>query len=530
MRVVLADLVTPEFHGRKPVTEFPLSLDCLAQALVRNQDLLTDFAFLPPASACEKALARGEVLRTLGLAQRFEVRQARILGVDMMNYLQAPELFLLLRLSGIPLRWSERGAGDPLVVLGGHVWPNPLPLSDFVDVLVVGEGEEVLQRIAAATLAHVGGRRALLERLAQIPGAYVPAFPQLPLQRQQIPFARERYVAGSTILRDGVGALLMARGCPHGCAFCNAGLVGGAYRTKPFPQLAAHVQDLAAAGAQRVVLVSTVVSRWRHGQHGIGDVLTAVREKGLTVRCLSDRADASGRRFLQQALHQSGKAILAPEASPRIRSLVLGKHISELALQRGIAEVASSGVRRLQLYCVLAVPPIRPGLVPHLPDGFDGERDEDLAYLAQLAVSALERMEEAGQATEPPQVKLDCMPLIPALGTALQSLPFPSFPAYLAAVRRLRALIPLRWRERVRIVPALDPQSHLLQALLERGDASRGRIVLRACQRSPGRPPSLVQLIDAMAVAGLDQAALQREIPAEKLPYHDMVAFSCAEV
>ncbi|MBR4467246.1 MAG: B12-binding domain-containing radical SAM protein, partial [Clostridia bacterium] len=53
----------------------------------------------------------------------------------------------MLKLSGIPMYASERGAGYPLIVAGGPCSYNPEPLADFVDVFSIGEGEEALPEL-----------------------------------------------------------------------------------------------------------------------------------------------------------------------------------------------------------------------------------------------------------------------------------------------------------------------------------------------------------------------------------------------
>ena len=49
-------------------------------------------------------------------------------------------------LAGVPVRAAERGPEHPLVAAGGHCAFNPEPLADFVDVFVLGDGEEVVGR------------------------------------------------------------------------------------------------------------------------------------------------------------------------------------------------------------------------------------------------------------------------------------------------------------------------------------------------------------------------------------------------
>src|SRR5438477_1107301 len=84
-------------------------------------------------------------------------------------------------LAGVPVRAEHRGPEHPLVVAGGHCAFNPEPLADFVDVFVIGDGEEVVSEITEvvgewkASGRTPGSREHVLRALASVPGVYVPS-------------------------------------------------------------------------------------------------------------------------------------------------------------------------------------------------------------------------------------------------------------------------------------------------------------------------------------------------------------------
>ena len=49
----------------------------------------------------------------------------------------------LLDLAGLPLRAAERTDLAPIVVAGGTAMYDPEPLAPFVDIVSLGEGEDV---------------------------------------------------------------------------------------------------------------------------------------------------------------------------------------------------------------------------------------------------------------------------------------------------------------------------------------------------------------------------------------------------
>ena len=84
-------------------------------------------------------------------------------------------------LAGVPVRAAERGPEHPIICAGGHCAFNPEPLADFVDVFVLGDGEEVVSEITEvirewkAGGRTPGSRERVLRELATVPGVYVPS-------------------------------------------------------------------------------------------------------------------------------------------------------------------------------------------------------------------------------------------------------------------------------------------------------------------------------------------------------------------
>src|SRR5215475_6108124 len=77
----------------------------------------------------------------------------------------------LLRMAGIPPRAADRGPGDPVILMGGVcAFSNPEPMAAFMDLIAVGEGEELVGEIVAAyaqarAAGPAGSRAQVIERL-----------------------------------------------------------------------------------------------------------------------------------------------------------------------------------------------------------------------------------------------------------------------------------------------------------------------------------------------------------------------------
>ena len=524
--IVLADLVTPEIRSRKSDPEFPLGIDVIGRRLI-DEGFTTDYSFLPPESVCRNMVMRNEYLMTFGWsgAANTPVKNARLLGINMMNYLQTPQFFMFLKLAGIPPLRMERTGDFPLVILGGHIWYNPLPLSDFYDILVAGDGEEVLCQIAQLVSSYGNNRKKLLKAVAGLQGTFVPGYTHDTVRPVRIDFAEERYSAGSSVVVNGTGAVILSRGCPFGCAFCCNRAVGGNYQVKPYSQVIRHIDLLSAAGVKRVLLCAAVGSLYRSEGRGYADVIHEIQLRGMSVRCMSDRPESLDSAVLEAIKNDKNRITIALECHPRIRRSVFCKSISENMVDRLVDRCIRTGIGKIHFYLIVAVPPVIPGNVVHLPGGFDGESYEDLVYCAEWGIRCAEKMRTAGvpRKSNDPYVILDSMPLIPAPGTALESVPFPRWERYLLSMHWLDELIPRKYRKMVRVTPAIDPLSHLLQALLERGAAVSGRAVFRACQMNGFSAPDYKEVLSAMAVDGIDEQSLFSAIPPDGLPYRGII-------
>jgi len=101
-----------------------------------------------------------------------------IVGFSLQYELSYTNVLNMLDLGGIPLKRADRKDGHPLIIAGGPCCFNPTPLIDFIDAFVIGEGEEAIVEITGAIRTGKKqklSRTDLIEKLAQIPGIYVPS-------------------------------------------------------------------------------------------------------------------------------------------------------------------------------------------------------------------------------------------------------------------------------------------------------------------------------------------------------------------
>ncbi len=154
-----------------------MAVPILYDILNRRPDALAERVYAPWVDM--EAEMRERRIPLFSLETRHALKDFDIVGFSLGYELTYTNVLNMLDLAGIPVLAAERDGSCPLVVAGGSCCLNPEPMSDFIDVFVIGDGEEVIQEFIDACIENKGaGRKALLKRLAQVEGVYVPSLYQ----------------------------------------------------------------------------------------------------------------------------------------------------------------------------------------------------------------------------------------------------------------------------------------------------------------------------------------------------------------
>ncbi|MGI8491832.1 MAG: TIGR03960 family B12-binding radical SAM protein [Acidimicrobiales bacterium] len=306
-------------------------------------------------------------------------------------------------LAGVPVRCADRGPEHPLIAAGGHCAFNPEPLADFVDLFVIGDGEEVVGEITdvvrewKAGGRTAGSRERVLRALAAVPGVYVPSMYEVSYEGPRLvsitprysdvprkvekrtisdlaawPYPRSQLVPMTEVVHDRLNVEIF-RGCTRGCRFCQAGMITRPVRERPASQVRQMVSDgLARTGYDEVSLTSLSSADFS----GIDEVVKGIIDDPacngqVSVSLPSLRVDAFtvGIAADIQRVRRTGLTF-APEAGTWRMRQVLNKLILEADLYEAVDSAFSQGWRRVKLYFLTGLPT---------------ETDEDTLGIAALA-------------------------------------------------------------------------------------------------------------------------------------------------
>lgn len=440
-------------------------------------------------------LLRERKLPLFALESRDSVRDFDIIGFTLQYELSYTGILNMLDLAGIPIRSEDRHELKNIVVAGGPCSCNPEPISDFIDLFMPGEGEEVLPEVVNLykTAKKEGwSKEQYLSEAAKIDGVYIPSLidvsynedgtvkgfsargtAKLPVRKRIIKdldkvFYPDKFVVPFIDIVHDRSMLELMRGCIRGCRFCQAGFIYRPVRDKHFETLAKNAHDLCdSTGYEELSLTSLSTSDYKELEPLLDDLLGWTEKEHVNLAVPSLRVDNFSESLLEKItkVRKSGLTF-APEAGTQRMRDVINKNVTEEEIMNTCRTAFEGGYTSVKLYFMIGLP---------------GETDDDVRGIVETAQRVVDLYYSLPTKPKGKAVQVTCSvaSFVPKPFTPFEFEPQNSR----EELHRKQEVMRSALRSRKINLDWHDAETSYLEAVLARGDRRVGKVIETAWKK-----------------------------------------------
>jgi radical SAM family uncharacterized protein len=460
-----------------------LGLKILYHLLNEKKDVFCERAFMPWGDM-EEELVKND-MKLYSLESKTSLNKFDIIGFSLSYELTYTNVLSILNLSGVSVCSEDRKEDEPLVIAGGACVFNPEPMSKFIDIFLIGDGEDVLPDFVSCYggLKKQGKtKKEIFMELSKIPGVYVPSlynpeysgkkFLGLKPVNEDVPsfvkktvvkdfentyYPEKQIVPLIKIIHDRISVEIM-RGCPNNCRFCQASSINRPVRIRSVDKISDICEKTyKQTGYENISLLSLSSVNYPHIIKLIKELNDKFKSKGVGLSMPSLRVDEAFYK-LPEVISIIRKAGLtfAPESASSETRKSLGKEIDIDVLCKSVLCAFAKGWNKVKLYFMV---------------GFPVDETDEAKEIMKLAIRLSQSRKNVSK--RPAEVRISINPFVPKSHTPLQWL----------GMKKEKDLLVIKDILRKESTKKIHAEFHqirqsVLEACLARGDRKTGNVVI----------------------------------------------------
>lgn len=345
-------------------------------------------------------LMREKKIPLFSLESKITLKSFDVVGFSLTNELCYTNALNMLDLGGVPIRSKLRDENDPIVVAGGGMANCCEPIAEFIDLFVLGEGEEsvveLMELFRVAKKAGAAKNGILLSAVKKFDWAYVPSLYKFEYENNKIktfkpvssdlpkqfknaviedfentPVPVRPLVPFAQAVHERVSIEIM-RGCPGRCRFCQASFCRRPIRHRSIEKITSLAKTCQqATGFDTVSLLSLSTADFPNLEELIKNMQEYFRDKHVGLSLPSLRVDQQLKLVptLVTSVRKSGLTIAVEAASENVREII-NKPLKDEDLFAAVEAVYKAGWQKLKLYFMVGLP---------------GETEDDIKQIVDLS-------------------------------------------------------------------------------------------------------------------------------------------------